>query len=61
MGADQLRQSCLFAQFEGQHQPADDTRLRSSNAAEPAVDVCDDCTESAFLYVDNRDVRILIV
>lgn len=41
--------------------PAADTRLRSSNTADSAVKVCDDCTESAFPRVDNRDVRISIL
>lgn len=28
--------------------PAADTRFRSSNTADPIVNVCDDCTENAF-------------
>ena len=41
--------------------PAADTRFRSSNTADPAVNVCDDCTENAFRRTDDRDLPITIV
>ena len=41
--------------------PAADTRFCSSKTADPAANVCDDCTENAFRHTDNRDLSITIV
>ena len=35
--------------------PAADTRFRSSNTADPMVNVCDDCTGNAFRTRDDYD------
>ena len=61
MLADQLRKPGLLSQFQHRTKPAADTRFRSSNTADPTVNVYDDCTGNAFSNSGQHDINTRIL